>query len=264
MPELAEVDYYRKLWDPGIGSNINRVALHADKRIFRGTDTAALGRLLIRKKLVASESGGKQMLFRFTGDLWLGLHLGMTGELSVGSADHKPEKHDHLVLYQNERSLIFNDLRQFGRVKFHHGKDAPDWWSELAPAIASDAFSRAFMTDFLKRHPKLPIKPSLLLQDGFAGVGNWMADEILWRARISPHRLNSKLGPATLQSLYQEVRYVCRVALEKIGPDFSDPPAGWLFHERWKRSGHCPKHHTPLKRETIRGRTAAWCPRCQK
>jgi len=264
MPELAEVDYYRKLWDVGIGAPITRIALHEDKRVFRGADVAAMKRLLPRKKLVGSESGGKQMLFRFSGDIWLGIHLGMTGRMSVGAPDHKSEKHDHLVLYQGERSLIFNDLRQFGRVKFHHGKEAPEWWSSLAPAISSKSFSLEFMTEFLRRHPKLPIKPTLLLQDGFPGVGNWMADEILWRAHVSPHRLNSKLTKSSIQPLYDEVRFVCRVALEEIGPDFSDPPAGWLFHERWKRSGICPKHQTPLKRETIRGRTAAWCPRCQK
>ncbi len=264
MPELAEVDYYRKQWDVGIGGAITRWPLHEEKRVFRGADVGAMKNLLRRKTLLGSESGGKQMLFRFSGDLWLGMHLGMTGRMSVGASDHKPGKHDHLVLYQEERSLIFNDLRQFGRVKFHHGPDVPEWWSNLGPAIASKAFNLEFMTEFLRRHPKLPIKATLLLQDGFPGVGNWMADEILWRAHISPHRLNSTLSASTIQSLYTQVRFVCRTALAKIGQDFSDPPAGWLFHERWKRAGSCPKHKTPLKRETIRGRTAAWCPSCQK
>jgi formamidopyrimidine-DNA glycosylase len=264
MPELAEVDYYRKQWDPGIGRTVTAVATHADKRVFRGTDVASLQRLLPGKKLTGSESGGKQMLFRFGNKIWLGLHLGMTGKLFLAKADYQPEKHDHLVIYQKDRALVFNDLRQFGRVKFHHGADAPEWWSALAPAVASKEFSPGFMTEFLQRHPRLPIKAALLLQEGFAGVGNWMADEILWRAGISPHRVSSSLDKARLTRLYKEVRYVCRVALEKIGPDFSDPPTGWLFHERWKRAGHCPRHKSPLTRETIRGRTAAWCPRCQK
>jgi formamidopyrimidine-DNA glycosylase len=120
------------------------------------------------------------------------------------------------------------------------------------------------MKQFLDRHGRLPIKASLLLQKGFPGIGNWMADEILWRAGIAPRKPTARLKPAELQSLWKEVRYVARVALEKIGKDFGDPPKGWLFHERWNGKGRCPIHKTPLKRETIGGRTTAWCSKCQK
>ena len=51
--------------------------------------------------------------------------------------------------------------------------------------------------------------------------------------------------------------------METIGEDWGDPPKDWLIHTRWKRTGQCPKHKTPLCRETIAGRTTAWCARCQ-
>jgi len=266
MPELAEVDYYRRQWDPGLNSRILRVHLHGEKRIFRGNDLALFPKLA-GQKLIASDSAGKQMLFRFTHDFWLGLHLGMTGKLTIAPANHPPAKHDHLVLYQKERALIFNDARQFGRVHIAQSKDAPPWWASIAPAISSRAFTLAAMTDFLTRHGRLPIKAALLHQKGFPGIGNWMADEILWRAALAPKRLSAKLKPAELTRLYKEVRYVSREALEKIGKDFGDPPKTWLFHQRWSAKGICPKHKadkTPLRRETIGGRTTAWCPRCQK
>jgi formamidopyrimidine-DNA glycosylase len=60
------------------------------------------------------------------------------------------------------------------------------------------------------------------------------------------------------------VRFVARASLRTIGRDNSDPPDGWLVHERWKTSGKCPRHGTTLRRETIGGRTTAWCPRCQR
>lgn len=264
MPELAEVDYYRKQWDAGLGRAITRVHLHGEKRIFRGTDTTLLAEFLPGKKMVGSESGGKQMLFRFSGSGWLGLHLGMTGKLSTAAADYTPQKHDHLVLYQKALALVFNDMRQFGRVLFHVGKEAPDWWAKVPPAVASPEFTLELMADFLERHKRLPVKASLLNQQGFPGVGNWMADEILWRAKIAPARLSGSLGKAELKGLFRETQFVCREALAKIGQDFSDPPPGWLFHQRWSKAGVCPRHDTPLRRETIGGRTTAWCPKCQK
>jgi formamidopyrimidine-DNA glycosylase len=66
------------------------------------------------------------------------------------------------------------------------------------------------------------------------------------------------------KSLWREVRFVAREAMAKIGKNFGDPPRGWLIHERWKSDGICPKHKTLLKRETVGGRTTAWCPKCQR
>lgn len=262
MPELAEVEYYRSRWDPGLGDKVLRVHSHPEKRVFRGTHRSLIT-ALEGQRLESSESGGKQMLFRFSNQLWLGLHLGMTGKLSVEKSDYQPAKHDHLVLFQKKRALVFADMRQFGRVLIHQGQEPPAWWSGLAPGVTSSSFKLAYMTEFLTKHRKLPIKAALLLQKGFPGIGNWMADEILWRAAIAPGRPSGSLKGKELKALWREVRFVAREALKKIGSDFGDPPANWLFHERWKRARDCPKHKIPLRKETIGGRTTAWCPKCQ-
>ena len=263
MPELAEVEYYRTQWNPGLGVKITRVHLHGDKRVFRGTDLS-LVRKLASERLQSSESSGKQMLFRFSHNLWLGIHLGMTGKLSVGTADYIPAKHDHLVLFQKQRALVFTDARQFGRVLIHQGKDAPEWWARIGPAVTSDEFTFERMQEFLSRRARLAIKAALLVQKGFPGIGNWMADEILWRAGVAPTRLCSTLKPVEQKRLWREARFVSREALKNISKSFDDPPANWLFHERWKRAGICPKHKTPLRKETIGGRTTAWCAKCQR
>src|SRR4029077_11120825 len=104
-----------------------------------------------------------------------------------------PEKHDHLVLFQKERALVFRDSRQFGRVRFHHGNDEAAWGKSDVPEIVSPKFNREFVAQFLDRHRKAPIKTALLLQNGFPGIGNWMADEILWRAKVLPSKKNTKL-----------------------------------------------------------------------
>lgn len=263
MPELAEVEYFRKRWDAGLGERIVAVDLHGEKRIFRGTDVKGLQRRLVRQKLLVSTARGKQMFFVFSGDNWLGLHLGMTGKLRIESRDFAPEKHDHLVLIQARRSLVFRDARQFGRVRFHHGPAEPDWWRASGPEISDRRFNLNFLDDFLSRHARAPLKAVLLLQNGFPGIGNWMADEILWRARLRPQILAGELTDAQRLALLRETRFVARSSLRIIGHDFSDPPKSWLIHQRWKKGGLCPRDATPLQRATVGGRTTAWCPNCQ-
>lgn len=264
MPELAEVEYYRKQWNCGFGQPILAVELHPGKRVFRDADVRPLRKLLPDSVLVSSEARGKQMLFRFSNDLWLGLHLGMTGKLSVAQTDFTPGKHDHLVLRQKSRALIFTDMRQFGRVLFDRSPAEPEWWSKLPPGLDSLAFTVAAMAAFLQRHRRLPIKAALLLQDGFPGIGNWMADEILWRSRLNPSVPSGRIRGAQLKILWRKIRFVCQGAMKHVSHDFSDPPKGWIYHQRWNGGGRCPIDRTPLQRETIGGRTTAWCPRCQK
>ena len=263
MPELAEVEYVRRRWDGGIGQRITEVALHAQKRVFRGTDTRALRQKLTRARLLTSEARGKRMLFRFSNDNWLGLHLGMTGRMRTARADFRPLKHDHLALYQAKRALVFTDARQFGRVQFHHGRNAPTWWENGVPEIGSGKFNRAFLDRFLNRHGKAAIKAVVLMQSGFSGIGNWMADEMLWRAKIRPSKRAGQLSGKERDRLFRATKFVARESLRIIGPDDSKLPRSWLIHQRWNASGKCPRHKTVLRRATIGGRTTAWCPKCQ-
>jgi formamidopyrimidine-DNA glycosylase len=264
MPELAEVEFFRKQWSCGLNQKILAVELHSHTRIFLGADTKALAKVLTGAIPKSSETHGKQIFFQFSRDAWLGLHMGMTGELSVKPPGHEAGKHDHLVLRQRTRSLVFNDPRQFGRVRFHTGKTLPPWRADLPASILSKGFTRSVMAQFLQRHARMPLKAVLLMQEGFPGVGNWMADEILWRARLHPARLASKTTSAEVGKLYRETRFVCREALRTVSANFDYPPAGWLFHRRWRSGGNCPRDGSPLKRAEIGGRTTCWCGGCQK
>src|SRR5580704_13393882 len=114
MPELAEVEYYRKQWNPGLGRPVRAVLVHEHAKIFRGTDVGALQGALTGATLLSSQAAAKQMLFRFSNnkrachvdskrtslavDGWLGVHLGLTGALRAESPGYAPQRHDHLVL----------------------------------------------------------------------------------------------------------------------------------------------------------------------
>jgi formamidopyrimidine-DNA glycosylase len=269
MPELAEVDYFRKQWNPGLKERIDAVAIHAKKRIFRGIETAKMIRALTGATLERSESRGKQMLFVAVkrgakSHAWLGIHLGMTGKLRVEKPDFSPTKHDHLVLRQAKRSLIFQDARLFGRVLFAEGADAPKWWAKLPPDLLSAKFTLKNLEIFLKRRARAPIKAVLLMQERFPGIGNWMADEILWRAAIHPKQAAGSLDALRAKALYREIRWVCREAMRIIGKKWDDPPDSWLFNHRWQKGGTCPRTGAKLQHATIGGRTTCWSPGRQK
>jgi formamidopyrimidine-DNA glycosylase len=254
MPELAEVEWYRKQWNVGRGDTVVDVRSHSGKYVFRGTDTRALRGNLVGAKLLRSTRRGKQMLFEFSGDNRLGIHLGMTGSMRAVPAKFSPGKHDHLVLYQKKRALVFADARQLGHVRFEHGRNEPNWWKSQAPEINSRQFNEKFFSQFLDRHRSAPIKSVLLIQRGFPGIGNWMADEILWRARVLPPKRVGTLAARERAATFRAAKFVVRRSLETLGKNFSEPPRTWLIHQKWKRDGVCPRHGTRLRRATIGGR----------
>jgi len=288
VPELAEVEFYRKQWDPGLGEKIETVQVHPKSRVFRGgTDPNIISKSLSGHTFKASFTHGKNMLFQFSGDVWLSGHLGMTGKLFTlprspsGASDtalpsgilHRPgasaeknPKHNHLVIVQKRRSLVFCDPRMFGLIQLHTGKKAPRLWRGLPPEILSSDYTKTLLKTFLKRHPRALIKPLLLDQTGFPGIGNWMADEILWRTRIDPLTPVGTIPDETVALLWRATRKLTREALRGIGTDWSRPPDHWLFNHRWADGGYCPRPecNAPLVRKSLRGRTTCWCPTCQE
>jgi formamidopyrimidine-DNA glycosylase len=262
MPELAEVAWFARQWEPGLGAPVTAVQCRATARVFRDAGVRDLRRQLTGRPLTAISTHGKQMLFTF-GDVFLGVHLGMTGELLVESASHRPGRHDHLVLRQSGRSLVFRDPRMFGRVRFEPGPAAPSWWTSLPPAVLSPSFTRQLTISAARRRRGSPLKAFLLDQEVFPGVGNWMADEILWRCLLDPATKVGTLHYNEIITIHLATRRLCRQALKLIGENWGDPPPSWLFPHRWKNGGRCPRDGTELRRAQIGGRTTAWCPQCQ-
>ena len=264
MPELAEVRYFSRRWFPGMGRKVKKVHLRPGKRVFRGTRTADLNRFLTGQSLQEIRTHGKQMIFRFGRDRWLGVHLGMTGKLSAEPTGYRPARHDHLVLDTAGPVLVFQDPRLFGRIRFARSPHPPPWWSSLPPDLFSREFSPSRLQRIFQQRSRTPLKALLLMQEFFPGVGNWMADEILWQTRLDPRtRAGSVTGP-TIAKIHAKIRKVSREALRIIGRNWSDPPRSWLFLHRWSDGGKCPRCRQPLVRRPVGGRTTCWCPSCQK
>ena len=263
MPELAEVEFFRKQWNPGIGDTVQRVLTHQKARIFRPIHARALYALK-GQTLLSSAAHGKQLGFRFSGGFFLGIHLGMSGRLLSTAPEFVPDKHDHLVLLMSRSALVFSDYRMFGKVRLTKGETPPEWWTGLPPQPQDPAFDLPHFRHILKRSPNRPLKALLLDQKYFPGIGNWMADEILWRARLHPASVAKCLSLSDRQRLLRAIKEVCVDALEVIGTSWGRPPDSWLFNHRWKKGGDCPFSGKPLVHETIGGRTTCFCPAVQR
>ena len=266
MPELAEVVFNASRWKAAVGKAFCLERIDAGSRCCRDLDTeeawSALGGA---KRLVGGWTHGKRMVFGFEGGVFLEVHLGMTGALRREGLNTNLDRHDHLALAGQEDRLVFRDPRQFGRVALPRTEGAlPAWWLAVPPQPQEEGFTRERFEGILARRGGGPIKALLLQQEFFPGVGNWMADEILWRSRVAPGRVGRSLGEEERGALFENCRWVCREAIRIIGADYSDPPEDWLFRHRWRDGGVCPRTGGVLKREQVGGRTTCWSPGWQR
>jgi formamidopyrimidine-DNA glycosylase len=111
---------------------------------------------------------------------------------------------------------------------------------------------------------RLPIKAALLDQGLFAGVGNWIADEVLYQARIRPDRTAASLRRAEIQRLRARLLHIVRRAVA-VEADSDRFPRGWLFHHRWGKDPHArTARGERIVHATIGGRTTAWVPSRQR
>jgi formamidopyrimidine-DNA glycosylase len=194
---------------------------------------------------------------------WI-VHLGMTGRMLVCLPEEEIAKHTHAIAkLASGRELRFVDPRRFGRLSVSNGFAAPG-------SEPLDVELAQFVKLFRGR--KTPIKSALLNQNLLSGVGNIYADESLFRARVRPRRRATSLTQDDLGRLYQAIQAVLKEAIALGGSSISDyvdsdGEEGFfqLQHRVYGREGEpCLVCKTSVKRVVIAGRSAHYCPKCQK
>lgn len=263
MPELAEVFYYSRQWVELEGLVITQIFQNTSARIFRDK-TPNHWQTIKGATLLKSETHGKKIRFIFNCPYHLHIHLGMTGKLYRAPLNQPPQKHQHLILFTEQKKFIFQDSRMFGKATLLQNQESETQWQKLPTAILSPAFTRKEFDHLIQQGKRKNVKAWLLSQNYFPGIGNWMADEILWRARINPFFRVNEIPENNIQTLYTVIQSVSRDALEVIGKNWGKPPQTWLFPHRWNRQGICPKTHQPLSYTTIAGRSTCYSPIWQK
>ena len=187
------------------------------------------------------------------------MHFGMTGALAWSSTDADRHVHDRVIFVCQGGELRYNNMRRFGGVWL---AESADERAEVTGPLGPDAAAIS-QADFAKllANRRGAIKAALMDQRLLAGIGNLMSDEILWRARVRPTVAVQKLGPRRGQQIYEALS-----AVVSESSRYGRVPHGqrWLTRVRDDRAAACPRCGTALRRGTVAGRTAVWCPRCQR
>jgi len=254
MPELPEVERARALI---ARSALNRriVAVDdTDTYVCRPHAPGEIADALVGRSLVSAERRGKSMWCETSDDgPALGIHLGMAGRIVVDgdeAGDPRPrvdrDRWDRFsIAFEDGGTMTLRDSRRLGRVR-------------LEPAIerlgpdAAEISRRAFRERVARS--RMPVKARIMDQAVLAGVGNLLADEALWRARIDPNRPADDLSEDELDRLRVAVRAANRSAIAGGGVH-----TGKVIPAR-RRDGVCPRCGTAMARGTIGGRTTYWCP----
>ncbi len=261
MPELPEVETAR--------AAIERAALHRtiadvddrDTYVCRPHSPGQIREALVGRQLVGAHRRGKSMWVTTSrSGPSLGLHLGMAGRIFVTEPDgtvveggdpvrrsgaaHKPEWDRFTITFESGAVLRLFDKRRLSRAVLDPDLDrlGPDA-AEVPLAEFRDRLSRG----------TAPVKARLLDQSVLAGVGNLLADQTLWQARLDPRRRVDTLTDDDLAGLHRALRSATRAAIKHGGVHTGEV----IAHRR--RGDHCPRCGADMSRATVGGRTTWWC-----
>jgi formamidopyrimidine-DNA glycosylase len=220
---------------------------------------------IVGKTIRAVRRHGKYIVMDFSdASASLGIHLGMTGKLLM---DAELGVHSHAILTLDRGVLVYDDIRQFGRIELSETFAArlerlgPDPLSLDAPAFVAALRARNAM-----------VKPLLLNQSFLRGLGNIYTDEALHRAGIHPRALACRLTRARAERLHQAIREVLLESIDTGGSSVSDyvdsegrRGSFQLRHRVYGKEGRpCPACGTLIRRILVAQRGTHFCPKCQK
>jgi formamidopyrimidine-DNA glycosylase len=288
MPELPEVETVRRGLDKlFVGLVITDAKSDWDKSFPNAlSDVDAF---LKGAKIIGTRRRAKVLLLDLDTNYTLVIHLKMTGQMVyVGTerfgAGHPndsligklPDKSTRVIFdFTGGDHLYFNDQRKFGWVRLIPTTEVEniDFFKRVGPEPLSDEFTPKIFSDRIKKRANTTIKAALLDQTVLAGVGNIYADESLWGAKIHPATRVRNVPDAKLKTLFQELRYVLNLSIEKGGStdrnyvNAEGKRGSYIdFARVFRREGKdCPRHPgTIIIKTRVAGRGTHTCPKCQK
>lgn len=239
---------------------------------------------------------GKNIIINLTGNKSLLIHLKMTGhplvstcwEFTKGKLKKKSleecKEKDNIDLDPQNRfihlgfsldkgkSLLLSDLRKFAAVRLLDKSRVSDFFSALGPDAIEQKLNFNKFSEIIK-NSKGPIKKVLMDQEIISGIGNIYSDEILFDAKLHPEKLVKSLTLVELKKIYISMKKILKDAIQKRGTsisDFRDTAGekglyGNVIRVYGKAKEQCPQNcGGVVKRITIAGRSAHFCPVCQK
>lgn len=274
MPELPEVEHVVRALRPVVtGRRILAAELNL-KRTVPELSRAAFARQLRDAVITGVGRRGKYILFELESGKLLTTHLRMTGKFVSLTTEESLPPYAHVVFYlDDERRLVFCDMRQFGRMRLiTNVQRLPKELTSLAPEPLSDEFTEEYFLETLSRS-KRSLKQLLLDQTRVLGLGNIYAVEALFLAGVNPRKAANRLSKPRARKLYQAIRQILREAIDAgstLQIDIADGKSSYFgtterFWRVYEREGEpCVNCGTSIKRIVHGGRSTYYCPRCQR
>jgi formamidopyrimidine-DNA glycosylase len=270
MPELPEVETIRRHLAPHLEGRTLRALEILDERWCRPLAPAELADAVTGRCVDRLSRRGKYLVWELAGEVYLLMHLRMTGTLLLDPAAARP--HTRAWLRFADHDLAFTDPRRFGTAELALGQAAREAFfaARLGLEPLAAGFTGAHL-HALARGSRAPVKAFLLDQKRVAGVGNIYADEALFRAGIHPLRLANRLTRAQVHSLRDAVVESLTAGIAANGAsidDFRDPDgARGAFQDEFlvhRREGEpCPRCGRTVRKLRAAGRGTYVCEGCQ-
>jgi formamidopyrimidine-DNA glycosylase len=262
VPELPDVETFKRYVDStSLHHRIKKVEVDAP-RMLKGISARALRTALEGNEFSETVRHGKYLLVHLKGGPWLVLHFGMTGMLAYAREPAAIPKHTRLVIhFANGYRLAGIWQRRLGRIDL---ADDPASFREaqrLGPDVLGPAIDLKTFKRVLHGH-RGTIKAALMDQSLLAGIGNIYSDEILFQSGVRPDIKVSELSDARMSLLNRALRHVLRTAITRQA-DADRLPKTWLLPRRYK-GAKCPRCGRSLEHMCSSGRTAYFCPQCQR
>jgi len=260
MPELPEVETWRRLAEAAsLGQRILRATCAEDRIVMDQTPPAELSRNLEGRRILATGRRGKHMWLQLDPPGFLYLHFGMSGSLWHLRGEETDPTHAKLLLHLEDGTrLLYRNPRRIGKIRWHPDILQAPPIAALGPDPLLETLSVPGLQAAFARSRR-PVKSALLDQSLFAGVGNWIADELLYQCGLNPHTPVCTLDAKTLRRLVRKLKDILELAVS-AGADDSQFPATWLFHHRWGKQAETTARGERIQYDTIAGRTCAWVP----
>ncbi|MBI3823113.1 MAG: bifunctional DNA-formamidopyrimidine glycosylase/DNA-(apurinic or apyrimidinic site) lyase [Planctomycetes bacterium] len=271
MPELPEVEtVVRDLRPHLVGRSFAKIT--AGRKALRRPWSRAWEGQLLGQRVDSIQRRGKWIMIDL-GKPWLLVHLGMTGQFTVTSAQMPRETHTHLVFTLDDANeLRFRDIRRFGSVTCYPSRATlDDVFAEngLGPEpFDLDAdYWRASL-----RATQRNLKAILLDQTIVAGVGNIYADESLFEASLHPTLIGRALTAKQAETLQHAIVEVLTRAIDRRGSSIRDYIGGSglkgqmqdEFRVYGRTGAPCLRCRTSIAKITLAGRSTHFCPKCQR
>lgn len=282
MPELPEVEIIKlQLEKRIIGKKISQIESFHKKSLI-GEPTLVVG-----KKIIGVKRIGKMIVIDLEGEMDIGIHLKMSGQLIYKSAKLKAQnsksaqqdvgihKHTRVVItFSDGDQLLFNDQRIFGWVRIMHNAELV--MLNYVKNLGKEPWDITDQEFYNKiKNKNRPIKIVILDQEIISGVGNIYANDALWEAGVRPDKPAKKLRYEDIRILRKAIVKVLREGIKYGGTTAGDgkyvnlegESGGYQNHVRvYDRKGEkCSRNDGGvIEKITLGGRGTYFCPICQK